>query len=82
MLKFPAAQKNDPAQKGCLASRKMLFGSHKRYALAAVHTRFDAVQWFVWDAETEDEVMSGPAIIRQEDTPAQAVVGLLEEEAV
>lgn len=75
-MQIPTAQKNNPAQKGALASAKVAFGPAKRYALGAVHTRGDAVQWFVWDAETDDRGM--PAVIRQEDTAQAAIAGLVE----
>lgn len=58
--------KNDPVKKGQLASRKISFGNNRRYAYAPVHTRFDAVQWFIWDAETPD-ADGNPEIIRQHD---------------
>ena len=65
---------NEPARKGQLASRKVTFGEHRRYAVAAIHTRFDAVEWFVWDAEVMDGDV--PAVIRQEPTLAEALRGL------
>lgn len=68
--------RNDPARKGQLAAPKRLFGDNSRYAVAPVHTRFDAVWWFVWDAETLDPVDGGPEVIRIEPTETQAVQGL------
>jgi len=47
---------NNPNQKGTLAAPKAIFGDHGRFAIAPVHTRFDAVEWFVWDAETTDDL--------------------------
>lgn len=64
---------NDPAKAGQLASRKVSFGDLSRFAVAAVHTRFDAVSWFVWDAEQTDDVTGGPAIVWQAATFAEAV---------
>lgn len=62
---------NNPAYKGELAAPKYLFGEHSRYSIAPIHTRFDAVQWFVWDAETLDS--NGlPDVIRQFDDPSDA----------
>lgn len=77
MTPYPfKVQKNDPARKGELAGRKMLFNG-SRYAVAPVHTRFDAVQWFVWDAEAI-EIPDGAKtiVIRQEETYEAAVSGL------
>ena len=67
---------NDPSRKGQLAGLKRLFGEYRRYCVAPVHTRFDAVEWFVWDAETIDPVFGGPSVIRQASTEAEAVEGL------
>ena len=61
---------------GRLATCKLLFGPHSRYAVAAVHTRFDAVEWFVWDAETIDYQSRSPGVIRQEPTLHKAIAGL------
>lgn len=55
---------NNPALAGQLAARKITFGNNSRYAFAPVHTRFDAVQYFVWDANKPDEY-GAPTIIRQ-----------------
>lgn len=76
MLKFPAKIENDPRRKGELASRKQLFGERSRYAVAPLHTRFDAVTWFVWDAEGPEAEYGKPQIIRQEDTLEKAIAGL------
>jgi hypothetical protein len=66
---------NNPRQAGQLASKKVLFGQNSRYAVAAVHTRFDSVSWFVWDAELPDDLEMA-SVIRQADTYEQAVEGL------
>ncbi len=68
------AQANDPSRKGQIASPKIAFGDYKRYAIYAVHTRFDAVSWFVADCDVDDCGM--PGIIRQEPTIAEALRGL------
>lgn len=68
-------QPNDPGRAGQLASRRFLF-STSRYAVAAVHTRFQAVQFFVWDADRLDEFTGNPSVIRQADTLEQALAGL------
>jgi hypothetical protein len=75
MLDFAASYANNPARKGELAARKQTFGDYRRYAVAPVFTRFEAVQWFVWDAEAPDRE-GHPSIIRQEETLAAAVAGL------
>lgn len=69
--------KNDPSRAGELAARKILFGEFRRYAVAPIHTRFDAVSWFVWDAHVPDEECGGiPSVIRQADTKEEAMSGL------
>jgi hypothetical protein len=68
--------RNDPSRNGQLAARKRLFGEWNRYAVAPVHTRFDAVEWFVWDAYREEHDGHFPAVIRQAATEAEAVAGL------
>ena len=74
-ISFPKLPANDPALKGNLAARKQLFGDFKRYAVAPLHTRFDAITWFVWDADVADE-NGDPAVIRQADTLEEAIAGL------
>jgi hypothetical protein len=69
------AIQNDPTRKGELADRVRLFGEWKRYAVAPVHTIFDAVEWFVWDADQTDE-NGRPAVIRQEASEEEATQGL------
>lgn len=75
MLKFRASYKNDPARKGELADKKALFGNGCRYAVAPVFTRFDAVEWFVWDAELLDS-NGKPEVVRQEPTLELAIANL------
>jgi hypothetical protein len=67
---------NNPSQSGRLASDRIRFGEFGRFALAAVHTRFEAVTWMVFDAEQEDELTGKPKIIRQADSAAEAIRGL------
>lgn len=67
---------NNPALKGQPAARKQLFGPHGRYAVAPVHTRFEALEWFVWDAEHKLSTMSRAEVIRQAATLEEALVGL------
>lgn len=71
---------NNPAKKGQLASRKLIFGDCSRYAVAAIHTRFEAVEWFVWDAEQLD-AHGFPEVIRQEPTLDEALKGLAVQSA-
>jgi hypothetical protein len=66
---------NNPSKKGSLAGAKILFGEYSRYAVAPIHTRFDDVEWFVWDAHKLDE-NGTPEVIRQEPTFEAAVAGL------
>jgi hypothetical protein len=68
--------KNNPSLKGSLAAPKQFFGESRRYAVAPVHTRFDAVEWFVWDAEHPLSDMSHAEVIRQAPTIEKALRGL------
>ena len=70
------AQENNSAKAGQLASGKHIFGEFSRYAVFAVHTRFESVQWFVQDAEQIDDVTGEPLTIRQAATLEAAVEGL------
>ncbi len=74
-LSFPAVQ-NNPALRGSLAARKQFFGDNRRFAIAPVHTRFEAVEWFVWDAEHALSDMSHAEVIRQAATMEEALRGL------
>lgn len=68
---FPA---NNPALKGQLAARKQFFDGY-RFAVAPIHTRFDALEWFVWDANVTDK--EGRAeVVRQAATLQEALRGL------
>jgi hypothetical protein len=75
-IKFKKTYTNDVTRKGQLAARKQLFGDCSRYAVAPVHTRFDAVQWFVWDAEITCADTGLPEVIRQAETLAEALQGI------
>ena len=50
-MSFKEHYQNKPELNGSPAAPKEYFGDWNRYAIAPVHTRFDAVMWFVWDAE-------------------------------
>jgi len=73
----PNAKPNDPTKAGKKASRVVTFGDFSRFGVYAVHTRFDAVQWFVADANVEDPTTGLPEIIRQTATFEKAVEGLV-----
>jgi hypothetical protein len=75
---FKTHYANKPERKGELAARKRLFGDCSRYAVAPVYTRFDAVEWFVWDAESPWIDNKGRAgVIRQASTLEEALHGLV-----
>ena len=67
---------NNPRLADSLAGNKMLFGKRKRYAVAPMHTRFDAVSWCVFDAMTDDPLDGSPAVIRQENSFEAAIADL------
>ena len=64
--------KNNPAKAGKLAAFKQFFGHFARFAVAPIHTRFDAVEWFVWDADRTDE-FGCPAVVGQLPTREAAI---------
>jgi len=66
---------NDPARKGEDASARAAFGVNGRFVVYAVHTRFDAVQWFVEDTSVVDDY-GFFQVIRQDDTLEAALYGL------
>lgn len=76
VVSFPSVPANNPSLKGSLAARKQFFGDNSRYAVAPIHTRFDAVEWFVWDAEHPLSSLSRAEVIRQADTLEEALRGL------
>lgn len=67
---------NNPSLAGQQAAPKQFFGEFRRYAVYPVHTRFDAVSWFVADGEQLDEQTGLAAIIRQSETKEAAMDGL------
>ena len=75
-MKQPRTDSNRPEHAGRQASDKVLFGEHSRYAVYAVHTRFDAVSWFVADAWQSDDETGMPGIIRQESSFQAAIKDL------
>ena len=66
---------NNPALKGQLAAKPERLGAFWRYQIAPVHTRFDAVEWFVWDADLTDD-QGFATVIRQEASRDAALDGL------
>lgn len=75
-VSFRSVPKNNPLMKGALAAPKQRFGDSGRYAVAPVHTRFDAVEWFVWDAEHPLSTLSRAEVIRQANSLEEALRGL------
>ena len=41
--------------------------------VAAIHTRFDAVEWFIWDAGQIDELTGHPEVVGQYATEQEAI---------
>ena len=73
-VSFSTLPANNPALKGQLAARKQFFDGY-RFAVAPIHTRFDALEWFVWDANVTDK--EGRAeVVRQAATLQEALRGL------
>lgn len=73
--RFLNLRKNDPRRAGTLASEKRKIGKNDRYVVAAVHTRFDDVEWFVWDSFGKD-YDGFPLVIRQSVSYDEATMGL------
>lgn len=46
---------NDPSRRGQLAGQPVRFGAFRRFRIEPVHTRFDSVSWFGYDAERSEE---------------------------
>lgn len=76
MFSFPSPLTNDATRRGQLAAPKQFFGDYRRYAVAPVHTRFDALEWFVWDAEHALSDLNHAEVIRQAPSLEEAVAGL------
>jgi len=72
---------NNKRLAGQLAGKKEFFGKHNRFAIAPVHTRFDKVDWFCWDAEklSEDLPESYASIIGQKDSYKEAYEFIFEQ---
>ena len=73
----------NPATKGGHMTRRLTtvlssvtFGPFSRFRLEETETRGDGLSWRLWlvfDAEVEDEITGGPAIIVMADTREQAL---------
>lgn len=63
MILYP--EQNSPARAGERASAVAVFGPRNRYALYAIHTRFEAVCWVIADAELPDAVTECPGVVWQ-----------------
>ena len=68
---FNKKVRNNKRLAGQLAGKKEFFGKHNRFAIAPVHTRFDKVDWFCWDAEKLDK-FGLPEVIGQKDSYREA----------
>ena len=75
-VSFASAIANNPARKGQLAAPKQFFGDFNRFAVAPMHTRFETIEWFVWDADHPDSDMSHAEVGRQSATLEDALAGL------
>jgi len=75
-VSFPPTLSNNPMLKGSPAAPKQRFGDGGRYAVWPIHTRFDAVEWFVADAEHPFSDMNHAEVIRQAETLELAMKGL------
>lgn len=70
------AEPNNPALRGHRASRILRFGPAARYEVFAVHTRFDAVEWWVTDSNVTYSD-GRPWVIRQEPSFDEAIAPVL-----
>jgi hypothetical protein len=78
---FNKKVRNNKKLAGQLAGKKEFFGKHNRFAIAPVHTRFDKVDWFCWDAEklSKDLPESYASIIGQKDSYKEAYQFIFEQ---
>ena len=74
-LSFSSPLTNNPMLRGSLAAPKQRFGKCGRYAIAPIHTRFNAIEWVIWDADIIDEATGLAVIIRQACTMDEALRG-------
>ena len=74
-MKYPYnVAANNPANRGAFAGNPHRFNNH-RYTVAPVHTRFDGIEWLVFDNERIDDD-NLPFVIRQSASFDDAVSGL------
>lgn len=73
--------KNNKRLAGQLAGKKEFFGKHNRFSIAPVHTRYDEVTWFCWDAEklNKDLPEVYASIIGQKDSYKEAYQFIFEQ---
>lgn len=57
----------------CTIKREVVKGARSRYAIETFRTRFGGLHYFVLDAEGQDEVTGGPAVVGQSDSHAEAM---------
>lgn len=63
---------NEPSKAGRMAAEPMLFGANMQVQVFPVHTRFEAVQWFVADLSQVDE-FDMPPVVGQFASKADAI---------
>jgi hypothetical protein len=68
--------KNDPFKAGKKASVTICSEPEGRYRLAAYHARGEELTFMVRDCETADLISGLPAVIRQANSPEEALIGL------
>jgi hypothetical protein len=69
---------NNPNLAGQQAG-KAEFYNLSRFKLYPIHTRFNAIQWFIADAEIEDDI-GHPAIVGQYDDKTEAIASIPDAE--
>jgi len=72
-VKIREPKPNDPSRPGQQVTVASMFGPRLRFALVAIHTRFDKVDWIVQDAETADPLGFSPAFIAGGETGDEAL---------
>ena len=64
--------KNQAIKAGQIASKPEFFMLHQ-IKVAAIHTQFNAVEWFVWDAGIINELDGHPEVVGQYATRDEAI---------
>lgn len=80
-MKEPTTTPNMKSLAGRRASDSVLVKEYEgsdtyRYAVYAIHTRFDAVTWVVKDSELTDLLTGESSVIRQCDTFQDAIASI------